>query len=255
MGNDESFSGKVVVVTGGASGQGKAAAGMFAARGAAVVVADIDEDGVARVAGDIDGLPIRVDVSREADVERMIALAVERFGGVDVLFNNAGVGFSSTGKYTMASIVDTPEAAFDAIVAINLKGVAMGCKHAIPVMRQRGGGAIVNNASIQGIAGVSGADAYTAAKGGVVALTRVLAVDWGRYNIRVNCICPGPIATPMIGERLDDDNFNAAMRAVVPMNRIGTADEAAALAVFLASDAASYINGAIVPVDGGWSAR
>ena len=240
---------------GAASGQGKVAAEMFARRGAKVVVGDIDLKGAKQTAADIAGAAIRVDVARERDIEAMMRLAVERFGGVDVLFNNAGVGFSATNRYKMASIVETPEDAFDAILAINLKGLALCCKHAIPLMRERGGGAIVNNASINALAGVSGADAYTAAKGGVVALTRAPASAWGKYRIRVNCLCPGPVATPMIQSLLDQASFGEAMIANVPLQRVADPGEIASVAVFLASDAASYVNGAIVPVDGGWSAR
>jgi NAD(P)-dependent dehydrogenase (short-subunit alcohol dehydrogenase family) len=185
MSEPQDFTGKVVVVTGAASGQGKVAAEMFARRGAKVVVGDIDLKGAANRSGYCRcSNPRRRGAER--DFEAMMRLAVERFGGVDVLFNNAGVGFSATNRYKMASIVETAEDAFDAILAINLKGLALGCKHAIPRMRERGGGAIVNNASINALAGVSGADAYTAAKGGVVALTRALASDWGKYRIRVN---------------------------------------------------------------------
>ncbi len=248
------FFGKVVVITGAASGQGRVAAEMFAASGAHVLVADIDGAGAKAVADLVGGVAIRVDVSREADIEAMMACAVEHFGGLDILFNNAGVGFSATNRFKMASIVDTPEDAFDAIIAINLKGTAMGCKHAIPLMRQRGGGVIVNNASVNALVGVSGADAYTAAKGGIVSLTRVLAADWGRHNIRVNCICPGPVATPMISELLQDKGFNEWMMNSVPLQRVASAAEIAGVAVFLASEAASYINGAIIPVDGGWTA-
>jgi meso-butanediol dehydrogenase / (S,S)-butanediol dehydrogenase / diacetyl reductase len=255
MSEPQDFAGKVVVVTGAASGQGKVAAEMFARRGAKVVVGDIDAEGAERTARSVAGAAIRVDVARERDIEAMMNLAVRQFGGVDVLFNNAGVGFSATNRYKMASIVETPEEAFDAILAINLKGVALGCKHVIPLMRERGGGAIVNNASINGIAGVSGADAYTAAKGGVVALTRALACDWGKHGIRTNCLCPGPVATPMIESLLDQASFRDAMIASVPLERVARPDEIASVAVFLASDAASYVNGAIIPVDGGWSAR
>jgi NAD(P)-dependent dehydrogenase (short-subunit alcohol dehydrogenase family) len=219
-----------------------------------VVVADWNGEGAARVAAEIGGAAFTVNVAKESEVAAMIDFACERFGGLDVLFNNAGVGFSSTGRYTMASIVDTPEEAWDAILDINLKGQAMGCKHAIPKMLARGGGAIINNASIMAIAGVTGADAYTAAKGGVVALTRALAVDWGARGIRVNCICPGTIETPMVGALVTDPAERVRLGEATPMKRIGVSDEIAHVAVFLASDQASYINGVILPVDGGWAA-
>lgn len=249
------FSGRVVIVTGGASGQGKAAAEIFGRRGASVVVADIDAAGAKAVADRIGGMAVRVDVSREADLRDLVGQTCARFGGLDVLFNNAGIGFSATSRHTMASIVDTPEEAWDAILAINLKGAAMACKHAIPRMVERGGGAIVNNASINGIAGVLGADAYTAAKGGLVALTRALAVEWGPKNIRTNCICPGPIDTPMISSLLGTEAFRTAMTSMIPQGRVGTAEEVARVAVFLCSNEASYLNGVILPVDGGWFAK
>ncbi len=249
------LSGKVAIITGGASGQGKAAAELFAEQGAKVVVADIDIAGAQKVADAIGGAAVAVDVAKEADIVAMIEFACATFGGVDILFNNAGVGFSASPRYKMASITETPGDAWDAILNINLKGVAMGCKHVIPKMLERGGGAITNNASINAIAGVNGADAYTAAKGGIVSLTRVLAADWGSRNIRTNCICPGPVQTPMISLLLKEESFNKAMTQSVPMGRVGTAEEIAAVALFLATPAAGYINGAILPVDGGWSAQ
>jgi NAD(P)-dependent dehydrogenase (short-subunit alcohol dehydrogenase family) len=246
------FKDRVVVVTGGASGQGAAACRLFAAEGANVVVADWNAGGAAEVAREIGGEPFAVDVSREREVAAMIDFACTRFGKLNVLFNNAGVGYSANARYRMASIVDTPEEAWDAILNINLKGQAMGCKHAIPRMLAAGGGAIINNASIMGIAGIPGADAYTAAKGGIVSLTRALAVEWGSRNIRVNCICPGTIDTPM--PALKDAAARAAAAEATPMKRIGLSDEIAQVAVFLASDGASYINGVILPVDGGMAA-
>lgn len=248
------FKDRVVLVTGGASGQGEAACRLFAAEGARVVVADWNAEGAARVARDIGGEPFTVDVSREREVAAMVEFACERLGGLHVLFNNAGVGHSATGRFRMASIVDTPEEAWDAILDINLKGQAMGCKHAIPRMIAAGGGAIVNNASIMAIAGVPGADAYTAAKGGIISLTRVLAVEWGSRGIRVNCICPGTIDTPMVQALVDDPDARARLGETTPLRRIGLSDEVARVAVFLASDDASYVNGIIMPVDGGWSA-
>ncbi|MGQ4618903.1 glucose 1-dehydrogenase [Nocardia sp. R7R-8] len=255
------FENKVVIVTGGASGQGKAAVLQFAAAGAAVVAADLDVDSAQRVVDEVRAAggvasAVAADVSSEDDVRAMIAAAVDEFGRLDVLFNNAGIGFSARGRYTMASVVETPAADWDAVLAINLKGAALGCKHAIPVMlKQEQGGVIINNSSVNGIAGVTGADAYTAAKGGVVALTRTLAVEWGSRGIRVNCICPGAIETPMIAEALEDSEYAKAVRDDNPMKRLGKPEEIASVAVFLAGDAASYVNGAILPVDGGWTAK
>jgi meso-butanediol dehydrogenase/(S,S)-butanediol dehydrogenase/diacetyl reductase len=136
----------------------------------------------------------------------------------------------------MASVVRTPEADWDAILAINLKGVAMGCKHAIPIMVNQGRGVIVNIASINGIAGLTGADAYTAAKGGVVALTRVLAVDWAAKGVRVNCVCPGAVDTPMIREALNEPSLRNMVNTQIPLGRIGEPNEIAAVSLFLASD-------------------
>ena len=257
---DGRLEGKVAVITGAASGQGRAAARLFAKEGARVVVADLNDEGAQEVVRDItdsggEAATARVDVSREAEVEDMIRQAVEEFGRLDVLFNNAGVGYSASDRMKMASVVETPEKDWDAILAINLKGVAMGCKHAIPIMEEQGGGAIVNNASINALVGLPGADAYTAAKGGIVSLTRVLAVDWGPKNIRINCICPGGVETPMIAPVLSDEQVLSLMRESTPLGRLARPEEIAQVALFLASDEASYLNGAIIPVDGGWTAR
>lgn len=249
------LTGKIAIVTGGASGVGASAVKLLAEQGARVVVADLNYDKAKEVAESINGIAFKTDVSREEDMRHLVEQTCKRLGGVDILFNNAGVGFSSSNVYKMASVVDTPVEAWDAILSINLKSVALGCKYAIPVMKSRGGGSIINNASIQAIAGVSGADAYTAAKGGIVSLTRVLACDWGPSNIRVNCICPGPIETPMISELLGDDEFFKAIVSPVPLGRPASAREIAEVAVFLAGPGSSYVNGAIIPVDGGWSAR
>lgn len=249
------LTGKVAIVTGGASGVGLAAAKKFRALGADVVIADISGDQARAVASEIGAMAVPTDVSKSSEIEGLVKQTVDRFGGLDILFNNAGVGFSSSARYKMASVLDTPDEAWDSIMGINLRSVAMGCKYAIPEMIKRGGGSIVNNASIQAIAALSGADAYTAAKGGIVSLTRVLASDWGPKNIRVNCICPGPIETPMINELLEHKEFREKLIAPVPLNRAGTADEIADVAVFLAGPNASYVNGVILPVDGGWSAR
>jgi NAD(P)-dependent dehydrogenase (short-subunit alcohol dehydrogenase family) len=251
---------KVAAITGAAGGQGQAAARLFAQEGARLVVTDIDKEGAEKTAEQIrdaggEAIALRTDVSREEEVAEMIRVTVDEFGTLDVLLNNAGVGYSATDRLTMASVVDTPEEDWDSILAINLKSVAMGCKHAIPVMVENGGGAIVNNASINALVGLSGADAYTAAKGGIVALTRVLAVDWGPSGVRVNCICPGGVETPMIAPVLEEEQVLGFMRESTPLGRLARPEETAQVALFLASDEASYVNGAIVPVDGGWTAR
>ncbi len=254
------LAGKVAVITGAASGQGHAAALLFAAEGARVVVADVNEEGAEKTAEGIrasngEAVAVGADVSREAEVEATIQRAVDEYGGLDILFNNAGVGHSAADRLTMASVVETPEEDWDAILAINLKSVAMACKHAIPIMVENGGGAIVNNASINALVALSGADAYTAAKGGIVSLTRVLAVDWGPRNVRVNCICPGGVDTPMLAPALADEQVSNFLRESTPLGRLAKPEETARVALFLASDEASYLNGAIIPVDGGWTAR
>lgn len=229
---------KVAVITGAAGGQGQAAVRLFAGEGARLVVADIDKDGAEKTAEEIrdaggEAIALRTDVSREKDVTEMIRVAMNEFGALDVLFNNAGVGYSATDRLTMASAVDTPEEDRDSILAINLKSVAMGCKHAIPVMVENGGGAIVNNASINALVALSGADAYTAAKGGIMALTRVLAVGWGPRGVRVNCICPGGVDTPMITPVLEDEEVLGFMRESTPLGRLDRPEETARVALFL----------------------
>lgn len=251
---------KVALITGAASGQGRAAALLFAAAGAKVVAADIDADGAESAAAEIrddggEAVSVSGDISREAEVKTMIERSVEEYGRLDLLFNNAGVGFSAAGRYTMASVVETPEEDWDAILAINLKGAAMGCKHAIPVMERQGGGVIVNNASINALVAMPGADAYTAAKGGIVSLTRVLAADWGPKGIRVNCLCPAGVETPMIAPALADEQAASFLRDSTPLGRLAQPEETAQVALFLASEESSYLNGAVIPVDGGWTAR
>ena len=260
MENSNRLKDRVALITGAASGQGRAAALLFAAAGARVVVADIDAEGAEKVVAEIqtdsgEAVAVSADISREAEVKSMIERAVEEYGRLDILFNNAGVGFSASGRFKMASVVDTPEDDWDAILAINLKGAAMGCKHAIPVMEDQGGGTIVNNASINALVAMPGADAYTAAKGGIVSLTRVLAVDWGPKGIRVNCLCPAGVDTPMIAPALADEQIASSMRESTPLGRLAQPEETAQVALFLASDESSYLNGVVIPVDGGWTAR
>jgi|NGEPerStandDraft_6_1074524.scaffolds.fasta_scaffold02167_6 meso-butanediol dehydrogenase / (S,S)-butanediol dehydrogenase / diacetyl reductase len=251
---------KVAVITGAASGQGRAASRMFAQAGARVVVADWDEAGAISTAKEIcdlglEATAVHVDVSNEDDIRTMVATAVDTYGRLDVLFNNAGVGFSSRSRFAMAGVVETPAEDWDSILAINLKGVALGCKHALPIMAAQHQGVIINNASINGLVAMPGADAYTASKGGIIALTRVLAADWGPRGVRVNCICPGPVATPMVNEILQDEQYSEPILRGVPLGRVAQPEELASVALFLASDASSFVNGVILPVDGGWTAQ
>jgi NAD(P)-dependent dehydrogenase (short-subunit alcohol dehydrogenase family) len=250
---------RVVLITGAASGMGRSAARLFAEAGALIVAADRDAAGVQAVTTELSGaghraMAVVVDISQEESVEEMARAAVQTYGRIDVLFNNAGVGPSASSRYTMANVVETPPEAWDSILAINLKGPALVSRQVIPVMLGNGGGSIVNNASINGLVAVPGADAYTASKGGLVALTRAMAAEWGRRGIRVNCICPGPVDTPMNAPWLRDPAKVRFFESSCPLGRVATADEVAEVVLFLASDSASYLNGAVIPVDGGWTA-
>jgi NAD(P)-dependent dehydrogenase (short-subunit alcohol dehydrogenase family) len=247
---------KVAIITGAGSGQGRAAAKIFAREGAAVVIAEWNEENGRQVEKEIlaDGqqaLFIKTDVSDEESIVSLVDEVMNRYGKIDVVFNNAGIGFSANSKYKMASLIETPQLDWNNIIGINLNGVYLLCKHVLPIMIRQNGGSIVNNASLNGISGVTGADAYTAAKGGVVALTRVMAVDYGKYNIRVNCICPGAIDTPMIAEVLSVPEFAEKFAEGCPLRRVGKPEEIANAALFLASEESSYVTGLIMPVDGG----
>lgn len=246
--------GKVAVITGAGSGIGRAAALLFAAEGARIVAADCREDGIARTAGEIvarGGMAraVKADVANEHDVRAIVESGMNAFGRIDILFNNAGI------EGEMAQPTgELPIEVWNRTIAVNLTGVFL-CSHAaIPAMLESGGGAIVNNASIAGLVGFAGLPAYCASKGGVVQLTRVAALEYATRGIRVNCICPGIIDTPMFRRAATGDDARAALAAMEPVGRVGTAEEVAALALFLASDDASFITGAIVPVDGGYVA-
>ena len=248
---------KVAIITGGGSGQGRAAAKLFAAEGAAVIIAEWNEENGKRVEEEIrsaghTAMFMRTDVSNEDNVKEIVNETIERFGAIDILFNNAGIGFSSRNQFKMASLLETPLEDWNQIISINLNGVYLMSKHILPIMIKQNEGSIINNSSLNGILGVSGADAYSASKGGVVALTRVMAADYGKHNIRVNCICPGAIDTPMIEEVLQHDEAAKSYEAN-PLGRVGKPEEIASAALFLGSDDASYITGLIMPVDGGWS--
>jgi len=248
------FQDKVVVVTGAGSGIGKATALAFGCEGAKVVAADIDAASAQATAEQIkaDGgqaEALQVDVSVAADVGRMVTTTVERLGRLDVMVNNAGVFFQ-------LPVVLVPEEQWDWLMSINLRGVYLGCKHAVPQMIRQGKGAIVNTASIAGLRGFGGYGTYGAAKGGVVQLTKALAVEVARVGIRVNCVCPGIIETAMLDQGvaqmgLDKAAFIQLAGEAHPMGRIGRPEEVAAAILFLASDDASFITGIALSVDGG----
>lgn len=255
--------GKVAVVTGAASGIGRATAILFGEEGARVMCADIDGDGVKLTArhivdGGSEGAAIQVDVSQDADAQRMVRETVERWGRLDILFNNAGV------EGPEVAVTDLSEEDWDHTIDVNLKGVFLGCKYAIPRMLKAGGGVIINNASVAGLRGIPMSSTYCSSKGGVVLLTKALAVEWGRQGIRVNCVCPGVILTPMVEREIDEELSLARhlTREEIlerwgrahPLGRVGTAEEVAKTVLFLASDDASFITGVALPVDGGWEA-
>jgi NAD(P)-dependent dehydrogenase (short-subunit alcohol dehydrogenase family) len=254
------FSGKTVIVTGGASGMGRATALEFAREGANVVVADLDERAGRAVVAEMAALDgrggfVAADVSRAADCRRVVEEAVASFGGVDVLFNN--VGIQPPDSYR--NVEDTPEEVWDRILAVNLKSYFLMAKYVIPRMRERGGGVIVNNASVQGLQSMPGVPAYAASKGGVLSLTRQLAVEYAREKIRVLAVCPGTIDTPMVraSAALEGGDLEATLRRYGeghPLGRIGTGQDVANVVLFLASDRASFMTGEYVCVDGGYLA-
>lgn len=249
----QDFSGKVAIVTGAASGIGEAVAQAIAARGGQVVVADINQDAAERAAtaiGETGGSAkaFRADVADAASVEAMVQFAVDTYGGLDVAVNNAGIGgpLSPTGEY--------PVDGWRTVIDINLNGVFYGLRYQIPAMLARGGGAIINVASILGAVGTANSPAYVAAKHGVLGLTKAAAIEYATRNIRINSVGPGYIETPLLTSTLDKATMQA-LANMHPVQRLGTSEEVAALIVFLASDAASFITGSYHLVDGGYTAQ
>jgi NAD(P)-dependent dehydrogenase (short-subunit alcohol dehydrogenase family) len=247
--------GKVALITGGASGMGMVAAKLFAAEGARVVLSDIADDAGEAVAKEIEASGdeaayVHADVSDPADAEAMVAATVERFGGLHVLYNNAGVMLGDDG-----SVTSTEGSVWDRTLAINVMGVVHGCRFGIPAMIGSGGGAIVNVASFVAWMGAATSQtAYTASKGAVVSMTREIAVEYARVGIRCNALCPGPIDTPLLSELLADPERRGRRFVHIPMGRLGRADELAKAALFLASDDSSFMTGASLIVDGGITA-
>ena len=243
---------KVTIVTGASSGIGRASAIVFAQNGAKVVVADIDEEGGKGTVGEIlkiggKAIFVKTDVSNASDARRCVESAVEEFGRLDCLFNNAG--FNPVG-----TVVDTSEELWDRVLDVNLKGMFLMCKYAIPEMKKTGKGAIVCTASVDGVLAIPNEAAYIASKGGIISLVRAMALDHAKENIRVNCILPGAIRTPLY-ERFMKENENFEDQADQhAMQRIGEPEEIGQVAMFLLSDAPTFVTGAIIPVDGGYSA-
>ena len=245
--------GKVCVITGAGSGMGREAALLFAAEGAEVCAADMNlaaaEETVSLCTGD--AFAFQANVAEEADVEAMMAASVERFGGIDVLYNNAGISPDDD-----ASVLDTSVEAWDRVQAVNTRGVFLCCKHGIPYLLERGGGSVINVASFVAIVGAATSQiSYTASKGAVLAMSKELGVQFAREGVRVNALCPGPVETPLLLAIFGDDPAAFARRQVHwPTGRLGKPREIVNAALFLASDESSFVNGAAFVVDGGITA-
>jgi NAD(P)-dependent dehydrogenase (short-subunit alcohol dehydrogenase family) len=242
--------GKVAVITGGASGIGRETAKRFAEEGARVCVADLADEAGKETASEVDGLYVHADVTDPEDVQGMYRGAAERFGGIDVLFNNAGISPPDDD-----SILETEVEAWDRVQNVNLKSVYLCCKYGIPHLLERGGGSIINTASFVAVMGAATSQiSYTASKGGVLAMSRELGVQFARQGIRVNALCPGPVNTPLLQELFAKDPEEAQRRLVhLPMGRFAEATEIANGALFLASEESSYVNASTFLVDGGLS--
>jgi NAD(P)-dependent dehydrogenase (short-subunit alcohol dehydrogenase family) len=246
---------KVCIITGGGSGMGRVAAEMFAREGAKVVVAEVTEEAgedTTRTVTQAGGTAtfVRADVSSEADARAMVDHALSTYGRVDVLYNNAGIMPAAD-----HSVLDTDVATWDKVMAVNVRGVFLGCKYAIPPMVERGSGSVINIASFVALLGCSvPQDAYTASKGAILSLTRSLAVQFGPHGVRSNAICPGPVETPLLMDWLVKDEEAKRIRlARNPTGRFGKPEEIVAMALYLASDESRWTNGASLVVDGGIS--
>jgi NAD(P)-dependent dehydrogenase (short-subunit alcohol dehydrogenase family) len=242
--------GKVAVITGAASGIGRESARRFAQEGARVCVVDLADEPGEETAKEIDGLYVYADVTDSDDVQRMYRETAGRFGGMDVLFNNAGISPSDD-----ASILETELDAWQRVQDVNLKSVFLCCKYGIPYLLERGGGSVINTASFVAVMGAATSQiSYTASKGGVLALSRELGVQFAQQGVRVNALCPGPVSTPLLQELFAKDPDEATKRLVhLPMGRFAEAVEIANGALFLASDESSYVTASTFLVDGGLS--
>jgi NAD(P)-dependent dehydrogenase (short-subunit alcohol dehydrogenase family) len=252
MGEREMLDGRVALITGAASGQGRAAAVLFAREGARIAIADINDDGAHETATMVkdagsEAVAIHADVSVRGDCDAMVGATVDAFGRLDVLYNNAAVQMSGR-------LLECSEADWDQTIATNLDAVFWACRAALPAMLAGEGGSIINTASVLGLIGSEGYVAYGAAKAGLVALTRQIAVEYGP-SVRANVIAPGSIDTPrfqkVAAEMDDPDGFVAGLAKTIPLHRLGTAEDVASIALFLASDLSAYVSGAVIPADGG----
>jgi len=253
--NNTSLKGKTALVTGGGSGIGRATALAFANAGANVVVADVDTTGGAETVALMDGLPggghfVAADVSRSDAVEALVKTAVDTYGSLDCAFNNAGI------QGELSPTAECSEENWDRITGINLKGVWLCMRFEIAQMLKQGGGAIVNNSSNFGLVGSNGMPAYSAAKHGVVGLTKTAAIEYAQSGIRVNAVCPGPVQTPLVDKIVArQPEIVDAITSREPIGRMGRAEEIATAVVWLCSDDASFVIGSVLPVDGGYVAQ
>jgi len=246
------FEGRVAIITGGGSGIGQATALLLAQEGASVVVADLDAEAGEKAARQIrDGggraIAVATDVTRAKQVEALVQKTVADFGALDIMHNNAGV---SGGRHFVA---DTGEEYWERVIKVNLTGVFLGSKYAVRQMLKQGGGVIINTASAFGLVGLPGNAAYSAAKGGVIQLTRSMALEYAPNHIRVNCVCAGWVTTPF-NRDLDEKLVRWSLRET-PLGRWGEPEEVAKAVLYLASEESSFVTGAILAVDGGWTAK
>jgi NAD(P)-dependent dehydrogenase (short-subunit alcohol dehydrogenase family) len=246
---------KTALITGGGSGIGKASCLLFAREGAKVVAVDLKLDTAQATVDEIvaaggQAAAFAADVSKAKDAEAMVAFAEQTYGALHVVFNNAGVFHPKD-----ESVTNTDEAIWDLVIDVNLKGVFLGCKYAVPALQRAGGGSIINTASFVAVMGAAVPQiAYTASKGGVLAMTREIAVEFARQNIRANSLCPGPVETPLLAELLADPARRNRRLVHIPPGRFARPEEMANAALFLASDESSFVNGATFLVDGGITA-
>ncbi|ETW98186.1 MAG: hypothetical protein ETSY1_19855 [Candidatus Entotheonella factor] len=249
--------GKVALITGGASGQGRMAAMMFAQEGAKIALSDMQEEGGMQTQHMVtenggEALFVAADVSQEASAKQMVEAALQRYGRLDILYNNAGI----VGKGRDTDVANLEFDAWNQVIQVNLSGIFLGSKYAVPALIEAGGGSIINTASVAGMIGSpNSGHAYAASKGGVIALTRAMAVKYAANHIRVNAICPGTIYTPMTDHLVDDQERLQVIEAQHPLGYLGKAEDIVYMALYLASDESSWVTGGVFPVDGGRTAQ